>query len=184
MRETEPAAARLPLLFLIADTGGGHRSAARAVGAGARPDVSGPVRPGAVRPAGRAGLGVAAALGHRPVRPGHPAGPVAVGRRLSRLRLAPGHVRCCGGRCCGWPTGQRSRRPRAHRPAAIVSFHPLTGSAAVAARDLGAPGAPVVTVVTDLARMHAAWRTAGTDVIIAPRPPAAGHGCGPRPACR
>src|ERR1700689_485437 len=32
MRETDPAAARLPLLFLVADTGGGHRNAARAVG--------------------------------------------------------------------------------------------------------------------------------------------------------
>ena len=31
MPENEPAAA-LPLLFLVADTGGGHRNAARAVG--------------------------------------------------------------------------------------------------------------------------------------------------------
>jgi 1,2-diacylglycerol 3-beta-galactosyltransferase len=62
----------------------------------------------------------------------------------------------------------------AHRPAAVVSFHPLTGSAAVAARDLGAPGAPVVTVVTDLARMHTAWRYADADVIIAPRHPGRG----------
>src|ERR1700733_11259383 len=32
MLENEPAAARLPLLFLVGDTGGGHRNAARAVG--------------------------------------------------------------------------------------------------------------------------------------------------------
>lgn len=32
MLENEPAGARLPLLFLVADTGGGHRNAARAVG--------------------------------------------------------------------------------------------------------------------------------------------------------
>src|SRR5260370_31615695 len=56
----------------------------------------------------------------------------------------------------------------AHRPAAIVSFHPLTGMAAVAARDQGAHRAPVVTVVTDLASMHAAWRYAEVDLIIAP----------------
>ena len=29
MLENEPAAAHLPLLFLVADTGGGHRNAAR-----------------------------------------------------------------------------------------------------------------------------------------------------------
>src|SRR6202023_2744927 len=62
---------------------------------------------------------------------------------------------------------------RAHRPAAIVSFHPLTGTAAVAARDRSAAGIPVVTVVTDLARTHAAWRYADADLIIAP--PAAGR---------
>jgi hypothetical protein len=39
---------------------------------------------------------------------------------------------------------------RVHRPAAIVSCHPLTGMAAVWARDQAAPLAPVVTVVTDL----------------------------------
>jgi hypothetical protein len=32
MLENDAAAARLPLLFLVADTGGGHRNAARAVG--------------------------------------------------------------------------------------------------------------------------------------------------------
>jgi 1,2-diacylglycerol 3-beta-galactosyltransferase len=40
--------------------------------------------------------------------------------------------------------------------------------AAVAARDRNAPGVPVVTVVTDLARTHAAWRYARADVVIAP----------------
>jgi len=61
-----------------------------------------------------------------------------------------------------------------------VSFHPLTGTAAVAARERSAPGTPVVTVVTDLARTHAAWRYADVDLIIAPA--AARHGGG-RP-CR
>ena len=64
---------------------------------------------------------------------------------------------------------------RAHPPAAIVSFHPLTGMAAVWARDQVAPLAPVVTVVTDLTAMHAAWRYADADLIIAPPAVAARH---------
>ena len=43
-----------------------------------------------------------------------------------------------------------------HRPAVLVSFHPLTGTSAVRARDLIAPGTPVITVVTDLGAPHAA----------------------------
>jgi 1,2-diacylglycerol 3-beta-galactosyltransferase len=64
---------------------------------------------------------------------------------------------------------------REHRPAAIVSCHPLTGMAAVWARDQAAPLAPVVTVVTDLAAMHTAWRYADADLIIAPPHVAARH---------
>jgi 1,2-diacylglycerol 3-beta-galactosyltransferase len=56
-----------------------------------------------------------------------------------------------------------------------VSFHPLTGMAAAWARDRVAPLAPVVTVVTDLAAMHAAWRYADADLIIAPPAAAARH---------
>jgi 1,2-diacylglycerol 3-beta-galactosyltransferase len=58
---------------------------------------------------------------------------------------------------------------------AIVSFHPLTGMAAVWARDQVAPVAPVVTVVTDLAAMHVAWRYAAADLIIASPAVAARH---------
>jgi 1,2-diacylglycerol 3-beta-galactosyltransferase len=55
-----------------------------------------------------------------------------------------------------------------HRPAAIVSFHPLTGAAAVRGRRRAAPGAAVVTVVTDLTRPHAAWRYGKVDRIVVP----------------
>jgi 1,2-diacylglycerol 3-beta-galactosyltransferase len=64
---------------------------------------------------------------------------------------------------------------RAYGAAAIVSFHPLTGMAAVWARDQTVPGAPVVTIVTDLTAMHAAWRYADADLIIAPPAVAARH---------
>src|SRR6202011_3984275 len=44
-----------------------------------------------------------------------------------------------------------------HRPAAIVSFHPLVGKAAVRAA-AQAEGVPVINVVTDLIAPHTAWR--------------------------
>ena len=49
-----------------------------------------------------------------------------------------------------------------------MSFHPLTGLAAVWASDRGGHAVPVVTVVTDLVNVHAAWRCAGVDLMIAP----------------
>src|SRR6266849_3638726 len=118
-----------PLLFLISDTGGGHRNAARAVG-----QALGRMYPGRFAPV----------LCDPLIGPGS--------ARLLRwvtglygpaIRLAP------------WLWGAADH-VRVHRPAAIVSFHPLTGMAAGAARDRSAPGTPVVTVVTDLARTHAA----------------------------
>jgi 1,2-diacylglycerol 3-beta-galactosyltransferase len=170
MRETEPAAACLPLLFLVADTGGGHRNAARAVGQALDRMYPGRFAPVLCDPLG--GPGAARLLRF------------VTGLYGPATRLAPWLWGAAYHLCDSRPAMRMLRRTllrladrpaveaaRAHRPAGIVSFHPLTGSAAVAARDLGAPGAPVVTVVTDLARMHAAWRTTGADMIIAPRDP-------------
>lgn len=56
----------------------------------------------------------------------------------------------------------------AHRPAVIAAFHGFTAGPAVRARDRTAPGAPVVTVITDLASAHLAWRDPAVDRIIAP----------------
>jgi len=159
--------ARLPVLFLIADTGGGHRSAARAVGQALErlyPGRFGPVLcdplggPGSARllrwvtglygPAIRLAPWLWGAAYHVTDSP-----PAAAVLRRTLLRLADRPVLAAA---------------RAHRPAAVVSFHPLTGPAAVRARDLGAPGTAVMTVVTDLARVHAAWRYAGVDLIVAP----------------
>src|SRR5580704_11978077 len=173
MLENEPAAARLPLLFLVADTGGGHRNAARAVGQALERMYPGRFAPALCDPLG--GPGSARLLR------------LVAGLYGPATRLAPWlwgaayHV--CDSRAAmqvlRWALLRLADRPaaeaaEAHRPAAVVSFHPLTGSAAVAARALGAPGTPVVTVVTDLARMHAAWRYADSDVIIAPRHPGRG----------
>jgi 1,2-diacylglycerol 3-beta-galactosyltransferase len=171
MPETEPAAA-LPLLFLVADTGGGHRNAARAVGQALDRMYPGRFAPVLCDPLG--GPGSARLLRF------------VAGLYGPATRLAPWLWGAAYHACDSRPAMRMLRRmllrladrpaaaaAAAHRPAGIVSFHPLTGSAAVAARDLGAPGAPVVTVVTDLARVHAAWRHASTDVIIAPRCPGA-----------
>jgi 1,2-diacylglycerol 3-beta-galactosyltransferase len=157
----------VPLLFLVADTGGGHRAAASAVAQALRRDYPGVFAPVLCDPLG---------------------GPRAAGllRRITGLygpsiRLAPwlwGAIY----HGCDWMPAVRllsstllalANRPvveagARHRPAAVVSFHPLTGTAAVRARDLAAPHAPVVSVVTDLVSIHAAWRGAAADRIIVP----------------
>src|ERR1700733_8642576 len=92
MPENEPAAARLPLLFLVADTGGGHRNAARAVGQALERMYPGRFAPALCDPLGGPGSAARLALRRGVVGPGNEAGPVAVGRRLPRLRLAPGHA--------------------------------------------------------------------------------------------
>jgi 1,2-diacylglycerol 3-beta-galactosyltransferase len=51
-----------------------------------------------------------------------------------------------------------------HGPSAVVSFHPLTTAAAARA----GIGIPLITVVTDLARAHQAWRTPGADAVAVP----------------
>ena len=168
------ATAPLPVLFLIADTGGGHRTAARAVGECLELAYPGRFAPVLCDPLG--GPGSARLL--RWITGLY--GPV--------VRLAPwlwgAAYYVTNLRPAMWLLRRTLLRPadrvaagavRAHRPAAIVSFHPLTGMAAVWARDRAAPRAPVVTVVTDLAAMHAAWRYADADLIIAPPAVAARH---------
>ena len=162
-----PAATRVPLLFLTADTGGGHRTAAQAVDHALDVAYPGRFAPALCDPLG--GPGSARLL-----------------RWVTRLygpmiRLAPwlwGAVYyACDSRLAMGVLRRTLLRladrtaadaVKAHRPAAIVSFHPLTGPAAVAARDLAAPGVPVVTVVTDLVSLHASWRYADVDLTIAP----------------
>jgi 1,2-diacylglycerol 3-beta-galactosyltransferase len=168
------ATAPLPVLFLIADTGGGHRSAARAVGESLELAYPGRFAPVLCDPLGGPGSA-------RPLR-------WVTGLYGPVVRLAPwlwgAAYYATNVRPAVWLLRRTLLRSadraaagavRAHRPAAIVSFHPLTGMAAVWARDQAAPLAPVVTIVTDLAAMHVAWRYAGADLIIAPPAVAARH---------
>ena len=170
------ATAPLPVLFLMADTGGGHRNAARAVGESLELAYPGGFAPVLCDPLG--GPGSARLLRW------------VTGLYGPAVRLAPwlwgAAYYATNVRPAMWLLRRTLLRPadraaagaaRAHgAPAAIVSFHPLTGMAAVRARDQAAPLAPVVTVVTDLAAMHAAWRYADADLIIAPPAVAARHG--------
>jgi 1,2-diacylglycerol 3-beta-galactosyltransferase len=168
------ATAPLPVLFLIADTGGGHRNAARAVGESLELAYPGRFAPVLCDPLG--GPGSARLLRW------------VTGLYGPAIRLAPwlwGAVYYATNvRPAMWLLRRTLLRPadravarfvRAHGPAAIVSFHPLTGMAAISARDQAAPLAPVVTIVTDLAAMHVAWRYADADLIIAPPAVAARH---------
>jgi len=155
------------LLFLLADTGGGHRSAARAVCEALEEAYPGRFDPVLCDPL--AGPSSAPLL-----------------RWLTRLygpviRLAPwawGTVyHACDSRSVMWLLQRTllalADRPvadavAAHKPAAIVSFHPLTGGAAVRARRRQARDIPVLTVVTDLVTSHAAWRAARADRMAVP----------------
>jgi UDP-N-acetylglucosamine:LPS N-acetylglucosamine transferase len=164
----------LPLLFLIGDTGGGHRSAATAVA-----QALDRLLPGRFVP-----------VICDPLR-----GPDVP--RLLRwfaglygpcIRLTPwlwwlfwrtsdsprglGTVR----RTVMAPVyGSVARAAQACRPALIVAFHPMTADPAVRARNAiagtlatRAPAVPVVTVITDLITAHRSWRDAAVDRLVVP----------------
>ncbi len=162
----------VPLLFFIADTGGGHRNAAKAVGQALDRAYPGRFAPVLCDPL--SGTGAARLLRW------------VVGLYGPTIRLAPwlwGAAYHASDSPLAmallWRTVLRlARAPAAnavaaHRPAAIVSFHPLTGMTAIAARGRTRHEVPVVTVVTDLVSVHASWRCPDVDLVIAPpdRPP-------------
>jgi 1,2-diacylglycerol 3-beta-galactosyltransferase len=161
---SEPPAS---LLFLVADTGGGHRAAARAISAELGRAYPGRFTPVLCDPLGGPGssrvLRLVTGLYGPSVRltpwlwgaawhATNSRAATAVLRR-SLLVLARGPVAAAVAR---------------HRPAAIVSLHPLTGAAAAAARAAVAPAIPVTTVVTDLVTPHAAWGLGAEGQVIVP----------------
>jgi 1,2-diacylglycerol 3-beta-galactosyltransferase len=162
-----PGEAPLPLLFLIGDTGGGHRSAAQAVAQALRRAYPGrfvPVIHDALR-----GPGAPLMLRWQTALygPGIRLTPWLWGllfRGFSSPRVLRWYQRTL------FRPVNRSvaRAVAAHRPAVIAAFHGFTAGPAVRARDRSVPGAPVVTVITDLASAHLAWRDPAVDRIIAP----------------
>jgi 1,2-diacylglycerol 3-beta-galactosyltransferase len=159
----------LPLLFLIGDTGGGHRSAAAAVAQALDrllpgrfvPVICDPLRgpdvPRLLRWfAGLYGpcIRLTPWLWWLFWRTSDSPRVLAVVRRTV---MAPVY-------------GSVARAAAACRPALIVAFHPMTADPAVRARDLAGPLSPVVTVITDLITAHLAWRDAAVDRVIVPSP--------------
>ncbi len=161
-RGAATGARRVPLLFLLADTGGGHRSAARAVSEALEAAYPGRFDPVLCDPL--AGRGSARLL--RWVTGLY--GPVT---RLTPWAWGAVYYACdsrCVMRLLQRTLLELAVRPvadavAAHQPAAIVSFHPLTGGAAARARRRQARELPVVTVITDLVTSHAAWRVGRAD---------------------
>jgi 1,2-diacylglycerol 3-beta-galactosyltransferase len=157
----------IPLLFLLADTGGGHRSAALAVTEALERAFPGRFTPVLLDPL--AGPNSRSTL-RQVVRL---YGPV--------IRLAPwawGAIYHASDSPRAAALLQRTLlrladRPVVHavqqvNPAAIVSFHPLTTAAAVRAARTADGTVPVVTVVTDLITVHTGWYHAGPDHIVVP----------------
>jgi 1,2-diacylglycerol 3-beta-galactosyltransferase len=162
----------VPLLFLAPDTGGGHLSAARAV-----MDALELGYPGQFAP-----------ILCDPLR--GPNSPWAVrhvtGQYGTLTRRAPWAWGALY-RASDWARAVRflqrtlffgtARAVEAAiedlQPATVVSFHALTTEPAVRAARRAAYSLPVITMVTDIASVHCAWRAGGPDCIAAPSGPVA-----------
>lgn len=164
------AARPVPLLFLLADTGGGHRSAALGVAQAldrAYPGRFAPVLCDPLSGPGSPRLLRSAMRLYGPVIRRAPwlwGAIYYASDSRPAMRLLRGTVLRPAGKVA-------ARAAAAQHPAVIVSFHPLTGLAAIYGRERAASRAAAVTVVTDLAATHAAWRSAGVDVLIEPHGP-------------
>ena len=155
------------LLFLIADTGGGHRAAANAVArqmelrAPGRHDIRivDPFAEASPKVVARTAelygpLTRRAAWGWGALYHGTNSRAVVAAIEGSALRLVDRGIR----RCATPP------------PAAIVSFHPLLNHPAVRVARRLRPRPPVMTVITDLVDVHASWACAGVDAVVTPSP--------------
>jgi 1,2-diacylglycerol 3-beta-galactosyltransferase len=142
------------VLFLVADTGGGHRGAARAIAEALQREHPGRFAPTLLDPLGGPGspriLRRVTGLYGPVVR--HAPALWGLAYRATDSRPATALLHRTLLRAADRPVRDAARRLR---PAVIVSCHPLTTEAAVrASRGMRVP---VVTVVTDLAAVHAAW---------------------------
>ncbi len=156
-----------PLLFLIGDTGGGHRSAAAAVAQALERALPGRFVPVIWDPL--RGPDVA-----RPLR--WFAGLYGPCIRLTpwlwwlfwRTSDSPRVLAAVRHTIMAPVYGSVARAAESCRPALIVAFHPMTADPAVRARDRGGVLPPVVTVITDLITAHLSWRDAPVDRVVVP----------------
>jgi 1,2-diacylglycerol 3-beta-galactosyltransferase len=154
------------ILLLISDTGGGHRSAAQAIGAALD------ALPGSVRyeweiddigthcsfPLSQLGPAYSAALRFAPPLYG------ALYHATNGRRRFRSLIRVCE------PLYREQLRDTflSFKPDVIVSVHPLLNHAALRARMDAKLRTPLITVVTDLGRVHEGWITPEVDAIVVP----------------
>jgi 1,2-diacylglycerol 3-beta-galactosyltransferase len=154
-------------LLLISDTGGGHRSAANAI-AVALDEARSPytyeqriedVAAHCAFPLTQLGLGYSMALRYAPPIYG------ALYYATNGRRRYKALVRFCE------PLYRERLRDLfiGYQPDVIVSVHPLLNHAALRARDdAHMQHVPVVTVITDLGKVHESWLVPEADAIVVP----------------
>jgi 1,2-diacylglycerol 3-beta-galactosyltransferase len=156
------------VLFLISDTGGGHRSGAQAVGA-ALDEIEGETRfewriddiaTHCTFPLSQLGPAYSAALRFAPPIYG------ALFHATNGRRRFKSIVRFCE------PLYRERLRDSflLFKPDVIVSVHPLLNHAALRARADAGINVPIVTVITDLGRVHEAWLMPEADAVVVPAP--------------
>lgn len=154
------------VLFLISDTGGGHRSGAQAIGA-ALDEIDGETRfewriddiaTHCTFPLSQLGPAYSAALRFAPPIYG------ALYHATNGRRRYRTIVRFCE------PLYRERLRDSflMYRPDVIVSVHPLLNHAALRARSDAGIKVPLVTVITDLGRVHEGWLLPEADMTVVP----------------
>lgn len=158
---TRDHASPVPLLFLTSATGGGHRAAAAAVAQALERQYPGRYLPVIYDPLARTGplrwltRGYGWLIRYAPWLWG-------VLYRVTNSQVAARLLHTLVARL----TSHAVRRAvDSCAPAVIVSFHALTGQAAIRAR--GGTDTSVVTLITDLGPPHATWTWPRADRIVA-----------------
>lgn len=153
------------VLVLMSDTGGGHRSAANAIVA-ALDEIHEPssfecrvedVAAHCAFPLTQLGRGYSMALRYAPPVYG------ALYHATNGRRRYRALVRFCE------PLYRERLRDLflSYKPDVIVSVHPLLNHAALRARaDANMDHVPIVTVITDLGRVHESWLTPQSDAVV------------------
>ena len=160
------------ILLLISDTGGGHRSACNAITAALDQTHFGPrgqplhfdyriedVASHCSFPLSQLGPAYSAALRFAPPLYG------AMYHATNGKRRFRSVIRFCE------PLYRRRLRDlfASYKPDVIVSVHPLLNHAALRARaDAGMLDVPVITVITDLGRVHEGWLNPHVDAVVVP----------------
>jgi 1,2-diacylglycerol 3-beta-galactosyltransferase len=154
-------------LFLISDTGGGHRSASNAITA-ALDEITEPnrfehriddVAAHCSFPLTQLGWGYSTALRYAPPVYG------ALYYATNGRRRYKALVRFCE------PLYRERLRDLFlnYQPDVIVSVHPLLNHAALRARaDAKMQHIPIITVITDLGKVHESWLTPEADAVVVP----------------